>query len=51
VFLHPFGYAGPVVHSGASRQKTSMHYFSCSGGTGTDIIKSVPRHIALNLCF
>jgi hypothetical protein len=29
----------------------SMHYFSCSGGTGTDSTKSASRHIMPNLCF
>jgi hypothetical protein len=31
--------------------KTSMHYFSYSGGTGTDSIKSTSRHIMSNMCF
>jgi hypothetical protein len=29
----------------------STHYFSCSFGTGTDTIKSVPGHVTLNLWF
>jgi hypothetical protein len=28
--------------------ETSMHYFYCSGGTGTDSIKSAPGHGTLN---
>jgi hypothetical protein len=47
-FLHPVGSTGHVVHPG---RETSMHYFSCSGGTGTDFTKSVPRHVTLNMCF
>jgi hypothetical protein len=31
--------------------ETSTHYFSCSGGTSTDLTKTVPGHIKLNLCF
>jgi hypothetical protein len=36
------------VHPG---RETSMHYFSCSGGTGTDSRKNAPGHVMLNLCF
>jgi hypothetical protein len=42
---------GHLVHSGASGCETSTHYYSCSGGTGTDSTKSVRGHIALNLFF
>jgi hypothetical protein len=31
--------------------KMSTHYFSCSGGTDTDSIKSVQGHVMLNLFF
>jgi hypothetical protein len=39
---------GILVHP---RRETSMHYFSCFGGTGTDSIKSALGHLMLNLCF
>jgi hypothetical protein len=29
----------------------SMHYFSCSSATGTDLTKSAPGHVTSNLCF
>jgi hypothetical protein len=31
--------------------KTLMHYFLCSGGTGTGSTKSTPGHVRPNLCF
>jgi hypothetical protein len=31
--------------------KTLTHYFSCSGGTGTDSTKSVLGHVTPNMCF
>jgi hypothetical protein len=40
VFLHPVGGAGHVVHSVRPSRETTEHYFSYSGGTGTDSIKS-----------
>jgi hypothetical protein len=40
VFLHLVGLAGHVMHSGAFGPWTSTHYFSYSGGTGTDSTKS-----------
>jgi hypothetical protein len=40
VFLHMLGTAGHVVHSGVFVCEMSMHYFSCSGGTGTKSTKS-----------
>jgi hypothetical protein len=30
---------------------TSMHYFLCSGGTGTDSTKSVSGHVTPNIGF
>jgi hypothetical protein len=33
------------------RSKTSTHYFSCLGGPGADLIKSVSGHVTLNTCF
>jgi hypothetical protein len=40
VFLHPVGSVGHVVHSSASECETAMHYFSCSGRTGTNSTKN-----------
>jgi hypothetical protein len=31
-------------------RETSMHYFSCSGGTGTDSTKNKSGHLTPNLC-
>jgi hypothetical protein len=50
VFLHPFGYAGCVVHSGVSGAR-SVDTFSCLGGAGVVSIKSAPGHVMSNLCF
>jgi hypothetical protein len=50
-FLHPAGFAGHVVHSGAFGCETSMQYFSCSGWTDTDSTKSTPGYVMPNLCF
>jgi hypothetical protein len=50
VFLYPLGYVGHVVHSGASEVRTSTHYFSCSGGTGTEITKIALGHVTPNFC-
>jgi hypothetical protein len=41
LFLDPVGSARHVVHSLHLGRETSMHYFSCSGGTSTDLTKSV----------
>jgi hypothetical protein len=35
VFLHLKGYAGHVGIDVRPGRETSIHYFSCSGGTGT----------------
>jgi hypothetical protein len=32
-------------------RESFTHYFSCSGGTGTDLTKSVLGHVMPNLCF
>jgi hypothetical protein len=51
VFLHPMGSVGHVVLFGGSERETSLHYFSCSGGTGSYSTKSALGHVTLNLCF
>jgi hypothetical protein len=51
LFLHPVGSARHVVHSVRLRHETSMHYFSCSGGTSTDLTKSASGHVGPNFCF
>jgi hypothetical protein len=51
VLLHLVGSAGHVVHCSESRDETSTHYFSCSGGTGTDLTRSASGHVMSNLCF
>jgi hypothetical protein len=48
VFLLLMRYVGLVVHLG---HETSMHYFTCSGGTGSDCTKSTSGHVMLHLCF
>jgi hypothetical protein len=50
VFLHPVGYAGHVVRSGASGAR-NVDAFSCSGGPDVVYIKSAPGHVTPNLCF
>jgi hypothetical protein len=40
-----------VVHSVRLGREKSMHYFSCSGGTSTDLTKSASGHVGPNLCF
>jgi hypothetical protein len=50
VFLHQLGSTGHVVHPMCPRHETSTHYFSCSGGTGTDSTNSALGHVTLNLC-
>jgi hypothetical protein len=50
VFLHLVGYAGHVVHSGASGAR-SVDAFSSSGGPGVVSITSVLGHLTPNLCF
>jgi hypothetical protein len=39
VFLHPVGYVGHVVHSGASGAQNMKYYFLCSGGPNAVFIK------------
>jgi hypothetical protein len=51
LFLHPVGCARHVVHSVRPGRETSMHYFSCSGGTSMDLTKSALGHVVPNLCF
>jgi hypothetical protein len=51
MFLHLLGSADHVVHFGASGGEMSTHYFSCSGGTGTDSTKSSPGHVTPDVCF
>jgi hypothetical protein len=51
VFLHPLGSSVHVVDSGVSGRGTSMHYFSCAGGTGKDSTKVKLGHVTPNLCF
>jgi hypothetical protein len=46
VFLRPVESVGQAVHPG---RETSMHYFSCLGGTDTDSIKSASGYVTLNL--
>jgi hypothetical protein len=46
-FLHPVGFVGHIVHFGASVHEMSMHYFSSSGGTCTDMTKSVSGDVML----
>jgi hypothetical protein len=42
---------GHIVHSVRPGRETSTHYFSCSGGTGTDSTKCATGHDTPNLCF
>jgi hypothetical protein len=51
LFLHPVGSAHHVGHFGAPGHESSMHYFSCSGGTGMDLIKCALGHNMPNMCF
>jgi hypothetical protein len=51
LFLHPVGSVGHVVHFGTSGRESLTHYFLCSGGTGTDLTKSISGHVMPNLCF
>jgi hypothetical protein len=51
LFLHPAGSTGHVVHFVRPGSEWPTHYFSSSGGTGTDLTKSALGHIMLNLCF
>jgi hypothetical protein len=50
VFLHPVGYVGRVVHSGASGAQ-NVDAFSSSGGPGAVSIKNAAGHVTHNLCF
>jgi hypothetical protein len=49
--LHLMGSVGKVVHSVRPGCESSMHYFSCSGGTGLDSRKSATGHVMLELRF
>jgi hypothetical protein len=51
LFSHPVGSMGNVVHSGASGVQNIDALFLCSGGTSTDSIKIVLRHVTSNFCF
>jgi hypothetical protein len=51
MFLHPVGYAGHVVHSGASGVRNVKALISGPGGPDAVSIKSVPVHVTVNLCF
>jgi hypothetical protein len=51
VFLHPVGYSGHFEHSGESGRETSTHYFSRSGGTGTDSTQMRARTCYTELMF
>jgi hypothetical protein len=51
MFSHPVGSAGHVISSVALGREMSMHYFSCLGGTNTDLMESALGHVTLNLCF
>jgi hypothetical protein len=51
VFLHPVGYAGHVVHFGASGELNGHALFSCSVGTSTDCTKRASGHVMPNLYF
>jgi hypothetical protein len=50
LFLRPVGATGNVVQVRPVRE-TSTHYFSCSGGTGTESTKVVLGHATSNFCF
>jgi hypothetical protein len=51
VFLHAVGFVGHVGHFGACGHETSMHSFSCSGGTSMDCTGDVPEHVTQNMFF
>jgi hypothetical protein len=51
VFLHPMDLwitLCILVHPGRA---TATHYFSCSGATGRDLMKSTSGHVTLNMYF
>jgi hypothetical protein len=50
VFLLPLGYAGHVVHSGASGAQ-NVDAFSSFGGHRVVSIKKAAGHVMPNLCF
>jgi hypothetical protein len=51
VFLHPVGYAGYVVHSGASRACNVDALFVMLGQDWYDSTKSALGYVTPNMCF
>jgi hypothetical protein len=51
MFLNPVGSVGHIVHSSASGQEISTHYFSLLGGPSVVFIKNAFGHVTPNMCF